>query len=107
MWAINGLSAKSIDLSWYVPRPGDRILDHYPPDPGEVPSWDAAQAAMVVTQTNANIQAQMDRLDGGGQARQVRESLLAANLPSSDGLTRLQALETQITALRATLKQEP
>jgi len=40
---------------------------------------------------------------GGGQARAIRGTVLAANPPASDELTRLQALDAQISALRAQL----
>jgi hypothetical protein len=75
------------------------------------PSWtyDGTTFAPPVTvpptpaEINATLQAQMDRLDGGGQARQIREAFLATNPPQTQGLARLQALDAELTALRAQL----
>lgn len=61
-----------------------------------------ATATARASASPAAIIAQMDALDGGGQARAVRLGLIAM-LPAGDQLTRLQALETQVAALRAQL----
>ena len=95
----NGQSAVAVDPDYAI-QDGDTLLDHFPPDPGEVPAWDVTQHQ---AQANAAIQAQMDHLDGGGQARQIRGAVLAAGLPASDELARLQALDAQVAALRAQL----
>jgi hypothetical protein len=79
------------------------LLDHFPPEPGEIPAWDAALTAQAEALANSVLQTQMDALDGCGQARAIRGAVLAANLPASDELTRLQALDAQISALRAQL----
>jgi hypothetical protein len=86
----------------YEAQTGETVLDHYPPEVGEIPAYDAAMTAQTTARGNATIQAQMDALDGGGQARAVRLGLLAI-MPAGDGQVRLQGLETQIAALRAQL----
>jgi hypothetical protein len=92
---------RAVDPGYEV-QAGEFLLDHYPPEPGEMPAYDAALAAQATAQANATLQTQMDALDGGGQARAVRVALLAI-LPVGDEQARLQVLETQIAALRAQL----
>lgn len=94
-------SMRAIDPE-YEAQSGETVLDHYPPEPGEMPAYDAALAAQATAQANGTLQAQMDALDGGGQARAVRVALLAI-LPVGDEQARLQALETQVATLRAQL----
>lgn len=94
-------SVRAVDPGYEV-QAGEFLLDHYPPEPGEVPSYDAVMAALATAQANGTLQAQMDALDGGGQARAVRVALLAI-LPVGDEQARLQALETQVATLRAQL----
>ena len=92
-------SMRAVDPGYEV-QAGEALLDHWPPAPGEIPAYDAAMAVQATAQANTVIQAKMDALDGGGQARAVRSALLAI-LPAGDEQARLQAMETQLAALRA------
>ena len=87
--------------------PADAALDTVPAEEdlqGAFPGRAALVASTEKEAANSVIQAQMDALDGGGQARAIRGAVLAGGLPASDDLTRLQALEAQVAALRATLR---
>jgi len=68
------------------------------------PGRAAALAAQAKATANAALQAQMDALDGGGQARSVRAMLLAIGGGDATSLAKLQALEAQIAPLRAQLQ---
>ena len=86
--------------------PADAELDLQPSEAdlaAAFPGYQDAAAALAKAAANAPIQAQMDALDGGGQARAIRGAVLAAGLPASPELARLQALDAQVAALRATL----
>jgi hypothetical protein len=84
----------------YVGAQGEILLNHYPPIPGEIPAYDSAISAQVIAQANGKIIQQMNALDGGGQARSVRE-LTLLNAPStiSQGYLQLQQIEIQIANL--------
>jgi hypothetical protein len=100
----NGLSFRAVEDD-FQPQDGEVLFpDHATPEElaATFPGYAAAVAAQTTAQTNAAVQAQMDQLDGGGQARAVRSALLAI-LPAGDEQARLQALETQVATLRAQL----
>ena len=102
----NGLSMRAVDPG-YEPQEGEVLFEAIPtPEElsGAFPGYAGATVALATANVNAAILAQMDALDGGGQARAIRGAVLAAGLPASADLTRLQALEAQVAALRATLR---
>jgi len=74
--------------------------------PGSIQITDAAAAAIQAANNNPpptvqSIQAQINALDGGLQARSVRAMLIAIGGGDPISLAKLQALEAQITPLRA------
>ena len=50
-------SMRAVDPG-YEPQAGEILLDHYPPLPGEVPSYDAAMAALATTASSSALKAQ-------------------------------------------------
>jgi len=65
------------------------------------PGYTAAIQIKSLTEQIAVLQAQIDALDGGAQARSVRAGLLAILPAGNADLARLQALEASIVPLRA------
>ena len=64
----------------------------------------AAPSGPSAAQQIATLQAQIDALDGGFQARSVRSLLLGLGQGDATSLARLQALEAQIVPLRAQIQ---
>jgi hypothetical protein len=65
-YLVNGLSASSVPYG-YNAQPGETLLDHFPPLPDEVPSYDAALAAQSSAASSSALKAQaqaaLDRSD--------------------------------------------
>ena len=94
-YSNNGLASRPVDDD-YVAQAGEILLDHYPPEPGEIPSYDAALAAEVKAQTRAETITKIQALEST-QPRAIREAVLTGDK------TRLQAIEDQIAELRTKL----
>jgi hypothetical protein len=99
MFRIRNGNIESVDADYEAQAGETLCVDQ--DDPALVAALHAQANAPAVI--NSRLQAQMDALDGGGQARQIRGAVLSAGLPDSDELARLQALDAQVTALRAQL----
>lgn len=100
----NGLDFRAVELEG-TPALGEIWFPSAPATPEDLtkafPGYTAAVEIHTLTAQIADIQGQIDALDGGAQARCVRLGLLAVLPAGNEELTRLQALEAQIVPLRA------
>lgn len=112
-YSNHGTSCSAVPAN-YVPQPDPTATDGveaiFPDQAAEAELQTAfpQRAALLQTQAtaaaNAALIAQMGALDGGGQARHVREQLLATvPTTATTGWNLLKSLEAQIAALRASL----
>jgi hypothetical protein len=66
----------------YTPQPGETVLDHYPPVPGEAPLYDAAQAARDVLQASSALRVQAQALLDKADTSALRALKLGVPVPA-------------------------
>lgn len=108
----NGLSFKSVD-STYTAQTGEVIFNVQ--DASQVTTaqltaafsgYTSAVAAQTKASANALIQAKIDALETTGHRamRSILIAQLASTTPSTADVAKIQSIDSQITALRATLQ---